>query len=156
METKKKAKLKVNTRSTSVEKFMNALFDLEDIVELRCIEAWEENGKNKTKLVERLWLGKNERVFHRENSSILGITPQIWRSPPGQISTIFLPEDSVYLSTVFQEVLSSTDNRERGSLFCQKRGPFHRFLSCIGNKQFSFSISSISFSPFLLHLPIDQ
>jgi hypothetical protein len=98
-------------------------------------------------VVVQFIFGKNGSVFHRGNSSILGITPQIWRSPPGQISTIFLSEDSVYLLTVFQEVLSSTDNIERGSLFCQKRGLSPRFFSCIGNKQFSYPIPSILRKP---------
>jgi hypothetical protein len=33
--------------TAEVSAFLNALFQKEDLVELRCIETWEENGKKK-------------------------------------------------------------------------------------------------------------
>ncbi len=60
MKLKKKAKPNGNTKSTSLRKFLDALFKASDWIELRCIETWEENGKNKQNLKERLWLRKDE------------------------------------------------------------------------------------------------
>ena len=64
----------------------------------------------------------------------------MWRSLRDQISTIGLPEVSFYLPIVSREVVSGTDNKECGSLCCQKRGPSPRFPSYTGNKQFSYPI----------------
>lgn len=40
--------------------FTTALFESTDLVELRMIESWEEAGKKRSRLVERLWLQASE------------------------------------------------------------------------------------------------
>jgi len=75
----------------------------------------------------------------------------MWRSLQGQISTIVLPEVSLYLLIVSWEIVSGTDNRECESSCCQKRGLSHRFLFCTGNRQFSYPIPCMLFFLFTSH-----
>ncbi len=50
---------KTTAEGTQLKQFLDTLFECNDLIELRCIETWQENDEQKSRVRRRYWLTKD-------------------------------------------------------------------------------------------------